>query len=227
MRLRLAYLTLTLASCLMYGEARATAPLCEVAYTKDASRRSQQGMALWGDLLLAFEHGGHCTVYDRSKGELRHAGEFDVESSSRGNHCNQANFGVERLPGAEMPVIYLSVAQPKSPLDMRCHVESITRKGRKWSSGLVQTLELDTAGWARRELNTIFGAPSWLIDRERGDMWVFSGRVRTVPAAMPTFAHNKLVATRFRIPSLSEGKYVRLGADDVLEQVVQIGRAHV
>lgn len=220
MRLRLAYLTLTLASCLMYGEARATAPLCEVAYTKDASRRSQQGMALWGDLLLAFEHGGHCTVYDRSKGELRHAGEFDVESSSRGNHCNQANFGVERLPGAEMPVIYLSVAQPKSPLDMRCHVESITRKGRKWSSGLVQTLELDTAGWARRELNTIFGAPSWLIDRERGDMWVFSGRVRTVPAAMPTFAHNKLVATRFRIPSLSEGKYVRLGADDVLEQVV-------
>lgn len=76
----------------MYGEARATAPLCEVAYTKDASRRSQQGMALWGNLLLAFEHGGHCTVYDRSKGELRHAGEFDVESSSRGNHCNQANF---------------------------------------------------------------------------------------------------------------------------------------
>ncbi|WP_295728814.1 hypothetical protein [uncultured Muribaculum sp.] len=201
-------------------ESRAADTRCEVAYTKDASRRSQQGMALWGDLLLAFEHGGHCTVYDRSSGSLRNAGEFDVESSSPANHCNQANFGIERLPGAEMPVIYLSVAQPKSALDMRCHVESVSRKDGKWSSSLVQTIELDTAGWAKSELNTIFGAPSWLIDRERVSLWVLSGRVRTVPAAMPTFAHNKLVATRFRLPAISEGKFVRLGADDVVEQAV-------
>ena len=221
MKRPLYYLPLLLvAACLVTPPARSAEPACEIAYTKDASRRSQQGMALWGDLLLAFEHGGHCTVYDRSGKELKRVGEFDVESSSKANHCNQANFGVEQLPGAAMPVVYLSVAQPKSKLDMRCHVESITRKGRKWSSRLVQTIELDTAGWARRELNTIFGAPSWLIDRERGDMWVFSGRVRTVPKAMPTFAHNKLVATRFRIPALSEGDYVRLGADDVVEQAV-------
>lgn len=57
-------------------------PVCEVAYNKDISRRSQQGMAVWGDMVLAFEHGGHCVVYDRSDGALRKMGEFDVESSS-------------------------------------------------------------------------------------------------------------------------------------------------
>lgn len=193
---------------------------CDLAYLKDASRRSQQGMALWDNLLLAFEHGGHCTVYKRGENTLTNIGEFDVESSSKANHCNQANFGVEQLSGASMPVVYLSVAQPKSKLDMRCHVESISCKDGRWHSSLVQTIELDTAGWAQREFNTIFGAPSWLVDRERGNLWVFSGRTRTIPVVMPTFAHNKLVATCFRIPKLSEGRHVILGADDIIEQAV-------
>ena len=55
-----------------------------------------------------------------------------------------------------MPVIYLSVAQPKSPLDMRCHVESITRRGANGAPGLVQTLELDTAGWAMTRAPTLY-----------------------------------------------------------------------
>ncbi|WP_302591413.1 hypothetical protein [uncultured Muribaculum sp.] len=195
-------------------------PVCEVAYNKDISRRSQQGMAVWGDMVLAFEHGGHCVVYDRSDGAFRKVGEFDVESSSPDNHCNQANFGVEKLPSGHMPVIYLSVSKPGSPLDMRCHVENIYRKGGKWNSHLVQTIELDTIGWRARNLNTIFGAPSWLIDRERGNLWVFSAHRRTIPKYTPEFADNKLVAIRFRIPLLSEGKYVKLCADDILEQVV-------
>ena len=197
-----------------------TPPECYVAFQKDSVRRSQQGMLLWGNRILAFEHGGHCRVYDRKEGKLIAAGDFDVESSSKSNHCNQANLGVEQLPGAEMPVVYLSVAKPGSPIDMRCHVESISRNGRTWSSRLVQTLELDTTLWAVRGLYTIFGAPSWLVDRERKALWVFSGHVRTVPKAMPDgFISNKLVATRFRIPALSEGLKVTLGADDVLEQV--------
>lgn len=218
---RLLYLTLALTGYALAAEVCAVdAPQCEVAYTKETPSRPQQGMALWGDTLLSFEHGGHCVAYNRSSGELKRIGEFDVASSSPHNHCNQANFGVEQLPGAAMPVIYLSVAQPRSPLDMRCHVESISLTDDGWKSDLVQTLELDTAGWAARGLETIFGAPSWLVDRERGDLYVFSGRIRTVPKTMPTFDCNKLIATRFRIPALSEGEYIRLSADDILSQSV-------
>lgn len=195
-------------------------PSCEVAYIKNAAHRSQQAMALRDGLLFAFEHGGKCVVYDRTGAQLREVGSFSVESASDANHCNQANWGVESVNGSEFPVVYLSVAQPKSPLDLRCHVESISRRKGKWRSELVQTIELDTTGWNAQGVNTIFGAPSWLVDRQRRALWVFSGRRRTVPAATPDFADNKLVALRFRLPALSEGSAITLGADDVLEQVV-------
>ena len=187
MRLRALHTSpLTLASCLMYGEARATAPYVKWPIQRTPCATHSRGWPLWGDLLLAFEHGGHCTVNDRSKGRADMQGEFDVESSSRGNHCkSRQTSGVERLPGAEMPVIYLSVAQPKSPLDMRRHVESITRKGAQ--------MELrpcaDTRTRHRRMGTTRaqhYIRSSVVAHRPRARRYVvFSGRVRTVPAAMP------------------------------------------
>ena len=200
--------------------AGAMGEVCDVAYMKAPVERSQQGMALWGNWLMAFENGGRCCVYDRSGDGLRLDGVFEVESSSPSNHCNQANFGVEQLSGAEVPVVYLTVGKPGSPLDMRCHVESISRENGEWRSRLVQTIDLDTAGWHSSGLNTIFGSPSWLIDRERDALWVFSARLRTLPRTTGSFDRNKYVATRLRFPRLAEGGHVTLTTADVLEQVV-------
>lgn len=196
------------------------AQVCDVVYTKLPKQHSWQGMALWGDWLLSFEDGGYCRVYDRSGDTLRHEADFTIASADPANHCNQANLGVEQLPGSEMPVVYLTVGKPGSPLDMRCHVESIERSGRKWSSRLVQTIELDTTGWYAAGLNTIFGAPSWLIDRDKKSIWVFSAKLRTLPSTTPSFDMNHYVATKFRLPAIAEGEFVRFTVDDVLDQAV-------
>lgn len=192
---------------------------CKMAYTKDANRRSQQGMVVWKSILLAYEDGGHCRLYDRSSGKLKHIGDFKASSSSKDNHCNQVNLGVTQLKNAALPLLYLTVGKPGSEIDMQCHVENLVRKGNKWQSSLVQTIRLDTTGWREAGRLSIFGGPSWLIDRTRKQMWVFSARRRTIKKTMPTTNHNVLIATRFRIPELSEGREVRLGVDDIEEQV--------
>ncbi len=66
----------------------------------------------------------------------------------------------------------------------------------------------------------IFGAPSWLVDREREFLWVFSAVKRTTFKVTPDPAENSYIATKFRIPSLKEGTNVKLGVDDILGQVI-------
>lgn len=204
---------------LLCASANADPYKCEIAYVRDSLPHSQ-GMAVWGKWLLSLEHGGHCHVFDRSSGALKEEADFYLGSSDNANHCNQANFGVEAMPGAEMPLVYVTVGKPGSPLDMRCHVESISRNGKEWKSELVQTIELDTIGWHAAGLQTIFGAPSWLIDRDDKAIWVFSARLRTLPRTTPSFDMSCYVATKFRIPAVAEGEFVRLALDDVLDQVV-------
>ena len=47
-------------------------------------------------------------------------------------------------------------------------MESITRRGKRFSSEIAQTIELDGSKWVEKGYVPIFGAPSWLVDRERG-----------------------------------------------------------
>ena len=49
---------------------------------------------------------------------------------------------------------------------------------------------------------------------------MFSARKRTVASVTKNAWENQYVATKFRIPSLSEGAKVRFDEDDILDQVV-------
>ena len=66
-----------------------------------------------------------------------------------------------------------------SELEWLCFVESITRRGKRFSSEIVQTIELDGSKWAEKGYVPIFGAPSWLVDRER-DLYGYSRRVNVL-----------------------------------------------
>ena len=98
--------------------------------------------------------------------------------------------------------------------------ESVTRRRGVWTSELVQTIILDRCeGWAEAGYTPIFGSPSWLVDRERGFLWTFSAIRRTTPQVTPDPRDNLYVATKFRIPKLSEGPEVHFGVADILGQV--------
>lgn len=193
----------------------------EIFLSRNGRGRAQQGLEIRDGYIFSCEDGGHVNIYDFRKASPDPIAGFDLESSRPDNHVNNVEFGLETAPGGSFPLLYISNGKVGSEIEWTCFVESITKKGRKWSSKIVQTIVLDgCSGWHDAGYTEIFGAPSWLIDRERGFMWVFSATQRTTPKITRNNWENLYVATKFRIPTLSEGSEVRLTVDDILGQVV-------
>lgn len=191
-----------------------------VLFEKQGCDRAQQGMALSGKFLFSLEDGGKVNVYHFKKADGQRLATFCLSSAQKDNHANNAEFGIEKKKGASFPLLYVSVGKPGSDIDWTCFVESISRRGKDFKSELVQKIILDRCeGWEAKGYTAIFGSPSFLIDRERKSLWVFSAIKRTTPKVTKSFSENLYVATRFRIPTLSEGAEVHLRADDILQQV--------
>ena len=195
-------------------------PEVSVFIAKQGRGRAQQGMALWGRYLFSLEDRGHVNIYDFRKAAPAPIAAFELASSAKDNHANNAEFGVEKKKGASFPLLYVSIGKVGCDLEWNCYVESVTRCRGVWTSELVQTIILDRCeGWAEAGYTPIFGSPSWLVDRERGFLWTFSAIRRTTPQVTPDPRDNLYVATKFRIPKLSEGPEVHLGVADILGQV--------
>lgn len=193
---------------------------CTEFMVKQGRGRAQQGLEISGKYVFSLEDGGHVNVYKFRRPTGKVLAGFELASSRPDNHANNAEFGVEKKRGASFPLMYITNGKVGSEIEYVCYVESIKRRGRKFTSELVQTITLDASQWAERGLHPIFGAPSWLIDRERRELWVFSAKMRTTPKVTLRAEDNEYIATKFRIPALSEGAEVTLGIDDVLAQVV-------
>lgn len=193
---------------------------CTVFLEKQGRGMAQQGMEIWDRYIFSCEDGGHVNVYDFRTASPKPIAGFELGSSRPNNHVNNVCFGVETAKGGSFPLLYVTNGKVGSEIEWTCFVENIRRRGRKFSSEIVQTIVLDGKGWDAAGFVPIFGAPSWLVDRERGQLWIFSARKRTVPSVTRNAWENQYVATRFRIPTLSEGQEVHLGAGDILGQAV-------
>ena len=195
-------------------------PECSEFIVKEGRKRPQQGMDIYGRYLFSLEDGGHVNVYDFKKADPVPIGGFELASSCPDNHANNAEFGIEKKRGASFPLLYISNGKVGSDIEWTCFVESIKRCGKTFTSELAQTITLDISGFAEKGYEPIFGAPSWLIDRERKNLWVFSARQRTTPQVTLRAEDNIYIAYKFRIPALSEGPEVKLTVDDLLAQVL-------
>ena len=195
-------------------------PECSEFVVKQGRGRAQQGMVIHKRYIFSLEDGGHVNVYDFKKADGRPIGGFELASSCPDNHANNAEFGIEKKRGASFPLMYISNGKVGSDIEWTCYVESIKRRGKRYSSELVQTIKLDISGFASKGHEPIFGAPSWLIDRERKALWVFSAHQRTTRQVTLKAEDNFYIAYKFRIPKLSEGPEVILTVDDLLQQVI-------
>lgn len=195
-------------------------PDCYEFLVKEGRGRAQQGLEISGRYIFSLEDGGHVNVYDYKTRDPEPIGGFDLASSGRDNHANNAEFGIEKKRGASFPLMYISNGKVGSDIEWTCFVESISRRGKRFSSELVQTITLDVNGFAEAGVEPIFGAPSWLIDRERKALWVFSAHQRTTPKVTLRAEDNFYIAYKFRIPALAEGPMVKLGIEDLQASVV-------
>ncbi len=193
---------------------------CSEFIVKEGRGRAQQGMAIWGRYIFSLEDGGHVNVYDFKKANPIPLAGFELASSQKDNHANNAEFGIEKKAGASFPLMYVSIGKVGCDIEWNCYVESIKRRGKTFTSELVQTITLDISGFKEKGYEPIFGSPSWLVDRERKFLWVFSAHQRTVPWVTLKAEDNFYIAYKFRIPKLSEGPQVTLTVDDLLDQVI-------
>lgn len=189
-------------------------------HNQNGKKISQQGMEIWGDYIFSLMDKGYCNVYSFSTRDSLPLAKFKLASFRDDNHANNASFGTETKPGASFPLIYITNGKVGSEIEWTCFVESITKKGDQFSSEIAQTIILDGSDWESKGFTAIFGAPSWMIDRERGFLWVFSALKRTILTVTRSASENRYVATKFRIPLLAEGKEVHLSGADILDQVV-------
>lgn len=196
------------------------APECSKFLVKEGRGRAQQGMEIYGRYLFSLEDGGHVNVYDFKKAAPEPVAGFELASSGKDNHANNAEFGIEKKPGASFPLMYISNGKVGCDIEWTCFVESITRRGKRFNTELVQTITLDIKGFKEAGYEPIFGAPSWLIDRERKALWVFSAHQRTTRKVTLEPEDNFYIAYKFRIPTLSEGPSVTLGLKDLQAQVI-------
>ena len=195
-------------------------PECSEFIVKQGRGRAQQGMEMYKRFIFSLEDGGHVNVYDFKKADGVPIAGFELASSGKDNHANNAEFGIEKKRGASFPLLYISNGKVGSDIEWTCFVESIKRCGKTFSSELVQTIKLDISGFAAKGYEPIFGAPSWLIDRERKALWVFSAHQRTTRAVTLRAEDNFYIAYQFRIPALSEGPEVTLTVEDLVKQVI-------
>lgn len=193
---------------------------CEVFMEKGGRGRAQQGLEIYGNYIFSFEDAGHVNVYDWRTQDSKPIAGFELESSRPDNHVNNTEFGIEKAKGSKFPLLYISNGKVGSDIEWTCFVESIELKKGNFTSKIVQEIILDGNGWESKNYESIFGAPSWLVDRERGFLWVFSAKKRTVRKVTHKPSDNMYIATKFRIPKLKEGRVVKLGVNDILDQVL-------
>lgn len=160
--------------------------------------KSAQGMAIWKDRAYLFSDGGHCRVIDLNTG-LKTC-EFDLASSNKKPHINNACFGIEVEDSMSEPVIYIS--ETNNP--HRCYVESLN--GNK--PVLVQTIDAKING-------KVVGNNNWIVDREKGELY---GIDRKWGQFLDDQGNVKNIITRYRLPKLSEGEYITLTEKDVIDK---------
>ncbi|MBQ3820809.1 MAG: histidine-type phosphatase, partial [Bacteroidales bacterium] len=80
-------------------------PECSIFIEKEGRGRAQQGMDIYGRYLFSLEDGGHVNVYNFKKANPVPIGGFELASSCKDNHANNAEFGIETKRGASFPLL--------------------------------------------------------------------------------------------------------------------------
>lgn len=160
--------------------------------------KSAQGMAIYGDTAYLMNDGGLCRVLDLKKGSIvRH---FNLGSSAKGNHINNACFGNVDSKSVELPLLYLSECMGKG----RCFVEQLVGD----SSRLVQTIEA-----MKNDKN--YRMTNWVVDNDNGYLY---GVTRNSKELLDSAWNVTCHIVKYRRPELDEGFNVLLTEKDIIDQ---------
>lgn len=157
-------------------------------------KKSAQGMAIHDDFAYLMNDGGLCRVLDLKKGIVIR--DFFVDSHAPDNHINSACFGQDYR---RQPLLYLSECKKNG----RCFVECL--KGD--TSVLVQTIQATRQGKKIRMTN-------WVVDKEKNYLYALTRNKKNIDSLGNMRCH----ITKYRLPSVDEGKEVFLSEKDEFDK---------
>ena len=178
-----------------------------------------QGMDIYNGIVCSAHNTGIICLYDLTNKNSTPFATINLASKQTNNHANCVNFGKDKAVGSDFPLLYINVGKVGVSIEYNCYVEKIVKNGDTYSCQLVQTITLDTSGWESAGYTKIFGVPSYMLDKERGHLWVLGAIKRTIYAVTPNPKENKYVLTCFNVPDTSQA-IVTLTADDIIKQCV-------
>lgn len=167
---------------------------------------SYQGMDVWEKYVFSCQNQGAATIYKLKDNSFKKVSQFRLQSFQEANHANAVSFGVEYYDKKDpMPVVYVSHCS-KLRIDGRKDMLFVERVAKNMkSSELVQTIFYD-------DVNRDFGyALQWVVDRENGMLYGYGNTINN------TDRDNRHRVIKFRLPKLSDGKFIVLRPEDALE----------
>lgn len=191
---------------------------------------SAQGMGIWDDKAFVLYDTGVCAVYDFIQREASPLDVFRLGSYNAGNptrdylnHANDCMFSKIHLHGNPIPLLYVTIGTGIGMDDdgyfYRCAVENIQFDGEHYRSETVQTISYVPQGIEQTSFQQpCWGCPAWLIDPDKGFLYIFSAKYRTKREYIPSGEHNQYMITKFPLPDPAKGGFVRLTPGDILDQ---------
>lgn len=178
----------------------------------------RQGFDISNNLGVILQHTGICNIFNLETLQLIQS--FNLASYDPvNNHANTLSFGKDVAEGSEFPLMYISIGTVGAANGFTCSVEKIVKNNDIYSSIKVQTIELDTSGFAEKGYTAPWDVPTWLIDKKRNYLWTFSAKKRTTSNYTSSFSENYYIAHQYSIPDINESTVV-LTANDVLKECV-------
>lgn len=196
---------------------------------------SAQGMGIWNGRAYILYDTGACAVYNLETKNPKPIGSFQLGSYNNGspskeylNHANSCMFGTIHNEGNPIPLLYVTIGTgtgcDEDGYYCRCAVEEIREVedesgAATFSAKSLQTISFRPIGNLKNGYQPpCWGCPSWLVDTDRKELYIFSARYRTIKGQVPVGEHNQYIITTFSLPELHEGSFVTLTYDDIVDQ---------
>lgn len=196
---------------------------------------SAQGMGIWEDKAYILYDTGVCAVYDLRTRDPEPLAIFPLGCFNEGspskeylNHANSCMFGTIHHEGNPIPLLYVNIGTgigaDQDGFYYRCAVENLQESAEPdgslhYIAQTLQTISLVPEGTLKEGwIAPCWGCPAWLVDTRRRELFVLSAKYRTTRGNVPEEEQNRYIVTTFRLPELSEGSFVKLTYDDILNQ---------
>lgn len=144
------------------------------------------------------------------------------------NHANSCMFGTIYHADNPIPLLYVNIGTgigfDADGYYYRCAVENLTETNTEdgavaFHAETLQTISLIPEGTLKEGyLKPCWGCPAWLVDTQRKELYILSAKYRTTRGNVPEGEQNRYIVTTLRLPELSEGTFVKLTFDDILDQ---------